>query len=279
VRAEHLLANADGGKTRLNVAFSPVLGTSGRPTFVLHSILSPFAVAPNERRTEPGTERARPGQQAGALATQLSRAEELTRQKVAEELHERVGQTLVALKLKLELLGKQGLVPRHAESVGEAIHLLDAVVEGVHSLMRESSPPFLHERGLEAAVGWLVSRVRAQHGVRIAFVCDDKRVPLGREARTFLFHALKELLTNAVKHARAKHVRMSLSAASGRAVVRVEDDGVGFDPEQQPTYRWAMGGFGLAHLSERFSAWRGQFTVESHPGHGTKVTASLPLEE
>ena len=142
------------------------------------------------------------------------------------------------------------------------------------SLTLELSPPILYEIGLEAAIEWLAERTQRDHGL-LATVCDDgQSKPLPEEFRAELFNAVRELLFNVVKHARAKSVGIRLSRCGDMYEIVIEDDGIGFEANMQVA---TSSGFGLFSIRDRISHLGGRFQVDSAPGRGCRVTLQVPL--
>ena len=108
---------------------------------------------------------------------------------------------------------------------------------------------------------------------------DDGMIkPLSADIKALLFRCVRELMSNTVKHAKAKRMIVSLTRREERVFVVVEDDGVGFDvslPGRQPE----KVGFGLFSVRERLSAVGGSYEFQSEPGRGTRITLSVPLKE
>jgi signal transduction histidine kinase len=108
----------------------------------------------------------------------------------------------------------------------------------------------------------------------ISFTAPKAPVQCHPQQAVALFRILQEALVNASKHAQARHVMVELSASAEEVVLTVRDDGKGYDPGGRES---TSGGFGVLIMRERMRALGGAFTVESRPGEGTTVRASLPL--
>jgi signal transduction histidine kinase len=139
------------------------------------------------------------------------------------------------------------------------------------------SPPILYDLGFEAAVEWLADTVREQHGILVQVSKDAHHKPMNDEIRVLLFQAVRELLFNVVKHAKAQVVKVSLDRERMNLRVQVADDGVGLgiDPKSAAA---AAQGFGLFSIRERLKHLGGNMEVESEPGRGTRVTLTVPLK-
>jgi PAS domain S-box-containing protein len=210
------------------------------------------------------------------LATQLTSAEQRTRRHVAQILHEHVQQLLVAARLRVELVEGICSDEETLTQLRAVIAIISDSIEAIRSLSVELAPPLLHDEGLPAALAWLVPRVEAQHGLEIDLRVEEGANPSAEEYRNILFHAAREFLLNVVKHSNKKHARMRLSVSPGQIRLEVADRGSGFD-------RRALGhgtaSFGLFHIRQRLEAIGGSLTIETSPGAGTSVAATLPFEK
>ena len=213
-----------------------------------------------------------------SMASELSLAEERQRRSIADGLHDRIGQTLALARIKLG-----SLRDRCADNaallvqVDEVTSLLKQMVTEIRSLTFELSPPILYEFGLEAALEWLANRMQAQHDLDCAFQCGGAASPFRQQTDVLLFQAARELLTNVVKHAHAKAVRVSVQKNDKEVRVTIEDHGIGFDTSKNVLHAKQKEGFGLFSIRERIRHLGGTFELTSDPGHGTCVSLTLPV--
>lgn len=214
------------------------------------------------------------------MALELSLAEERERRAIATELHDRIGQDLTLATIKLGMLGKEPSSPKGEQLVGETRELLNGIVRDVRSLTHRISPPILELGSLEAALKWLARQVEADYGLQVAYRsdrgdCGDNA--LSEELRSVIYHAVRELLINAAKHARATMVRVLVARGDQALRVEVIDDGVGFDACDINDNRATGDGFGLFNVRRRICHLGGSFGVQSRPGQGTRVTLAMPF--
>lgn len=217
-----------------------------------------------------------------SLASSLSLAEERERRRLAVYLHDQIGHTLALANIKLGELQKSlpgrcpEFPPGELEKTGS---LLEQAIRDTHSLTFKISSPILYELGLEAALERLTEQVQQEHGLSARFITDDRPKPLEDDVRVLVFQAVNELLVNAVKHARAQNLEVSMRREGGSLKVEVGDDGVGFQtPPTQPRRR-EQGGFGLFSIRERLRPCGGLLEVQTEPGAGTHVILTVPLAE
>jgi two-component system sensor histidine kinase UhpB len=213
-----------------------------------------------------------------ALTRQLVEADELQRRRIAGELHDRVGQSLSALNINLEIaLGMlTGAQPELKLRLADSLSLVDGTLQTIENLMAELRPPLLDEYGLAAALDLYVKEFSKRHGVRVE-VRDPEE--LGRslrpEAAIALFRIAQESLVNVAKHAEATQVRIVLAKQEGGAVLSITDDGHGFDVHDRLSHRTR---WGVTTMQERAAAVGGELHLESSPGAGTTVRVTVPGE-
>ncbi|GEM_PF-1086842 len=216
-------------------------------------------------------------EQLRSLTSDLSRTEDRERRRLAIQLHDTIGQTLMFLKMKLRLLQRS----HTDEELGEELEALRFTVEQsiteTRTLMYELSPPILYELGLKAAIEWLIGEMGSKYGLNISLEDDDTPKLISDDVRIFLFNAIRESLVNVIKHAKAKHIIISLRLADPYLQVSVKDDGIGFNVLRLNREAGREGGFGLLSVRERALRFGGSFSIESDPGKGTRVTITVPL--
>jgi signal transduction histidine kinase len=156
--------------------------------------------------------------------------------------------------------------------VEETIEDIARDIEELRALISELRPATLDQLGLVAALGDLAERV--EHGAKIEFDAELE-VDEGRldpELETVVYRLVQEALNNVAKHAGAGRVELQVRSGEDRLAVLISDDGKGFDIEGE------FSGFGLAGMRERVELAGGELQIESRPGSGTRVSASMPIE-
>ncbi|MBI4860867.1 MAG: response regulator, partial [Candidatus Riflebacteria bacterium] len=165
-----------------------------------------------------------------ALAGQLTLTEQRERQRLARLLHEHLQQLLVGAKFRVAILGRSedSAVQAAACEIG---HLLDESIRASRVMTAELSPPIVHEGGLTAGLEWLARWMKDRHDLVVELTTDDHVPSVAEDVRVLLFESVRELLFNAVKHARVGRARVELRAIEGNLVeLSVADDGPGFEP-------------------------------------------------
>lgn len=206
------------------------------------------------------------------FALHADRIEE-ERQHIARELHDEAGQALVGVKLALQVLSR--VLPSDTPHVRAPLDELRLQVNQAtarfRQLARRLRPPALDQHGLAAALAQLVHDTEQRGGFAVHLEVDgldQRRFPLHETA---VFRIVQEALTNVTAHAGATEVRVSVGETAQRLLVRVSDDGCGFDITR------SQSGLGLRGIAERAHQLGGLCDVASQPGTGTVVSVQLPL--
>lgn len=212
-----------------------------------------------------------------ALAQQSIAIQEEERRHLARELHDELGQSLTAIKVMAAAL-KQGS-EQSREAAGHILDLCDGLFGMFRGMMRRLRPSVLDELGLCASLEELAQDWRNSHpGLAVDFACEPGVDEWAGDARIHLFRIVQEALTNVVKHAGATRALIRLGSEDGpdgpAIVLRIGDDGRGFDPAASPTRR----GFGLAGMRERVAGLGGCFRLDARPGQGVAIEIRLPIQ-
>ncbi|MCX5660753.1 MAG: response regulator [Planctomycetota bacterium] len=215
-----------------------------------------------------------------ALAVEMTQAENRERRRLAQILHDHLQQLLAAAKLRLGSLDVSA--GKDTADVERIVSILDESIEAARSLAVELSPPVLYSAGLVAALHWLARWMREKHGLEVLVEADAAADVGDIDLEAFLFHAVRELLFNAVKHSGVKtaHIRLRL-AAGGMVELEIEDRGKGFIPETADVGapNRSVEGFGLLSIRERLDLLGGRIAIDSQPGRGTSISLFLPIRK
>ena len=217
-------------------------------------------------------------QQLKSLSSELLLAEERERRRIAIELHDRISQSLVISKIKLDSLGESITSKDTGKVLKEVCDSLRQTIQDTRSLTFDLSSPILYELGFEMAVSeWLTEQIEKKNGIATKFRDDGKNKALDNDISVLLFRTVRELLINVIKHAKAKHVTVSTRKVDNEIEVSVEDDGVGFNPPEVMSIPARIGRFGLFSIRERLEYLGGRIEIESGTGEGCKITVAAPL--
>lgn len=222
-------------------------------------------------------EREQMQQQLHSLSTMLAKTEERERRRIATDLHDRIIQNLVYANIKLGELRESQPEAASFNTVGEIYLNIQQTIHDLRTLTFELSPPVLYELGFLPAVRWLVQQFEGKYDITVEFQEYDVPDFINEELRIILFQALRELLTNAVKHARATFLKVSVGRDTDILKVVVEDDGIGFDSRLNTMSRKDNTGFGLFNIRQRLESVRGSMTIRSVRDAGTRIELVAPL--
>lgn len=220
-----------------------------------------------------------------ALARAVWEVQEQERRRVASELHDGLGQTLTALKMRLEGLGGRAAVsPELAAELGKTVDLASQALGEARRLAHLLRPQMLDDLGLYPALRWLGRTLGEWTGfeVRLDLVGDVPGVPpdgegrLDPELETLAFRVVQEGLTNAMKHSGARQASVRVEHRDDGLRIEVTDSGRGFDPRAVLEASEAPAGFGLQGMRDRVELTGGRLELHSRPGEGARLVAELP---
>jgi signal transduction histidine kinase len=212
----------------------------------------------------------------GKLHGRLEAAKEEERRFLAHELHDELGQSLTALKLRLQL-GGQALAVPPIEGTPQALALIDQLIARVRRISVDLRPPLLDEVGLGPALRLYLEGQAALSKVPIELEVQDRiEARLAPDLEIACFRVVQESITNALRHASAARIQVRLVRTADRVSLAVHDDGRGFDPEALAGADLA-GHLGIVGMRERVRARAGLFRLTSRPGSGTDVEIDLPV--
>ncbi|MHB8765667.1 MAG: PAS domain-containing sensor histidine kinase, partial [Deferrisomatales bacterium] len=262
VSREETIPLPDGLHTHLLVKF-PLFDEGGRVTRV-------GSIATDVTALKQAQERLR------QLSNRILQGQERERAAIARELHDELGQVLLALKMDAAWLQKRlaeadpGGAQR-AQAMGETV---DATIDEVRGIVMRLRPGVLDDLGLVAALGWLAEEFERRTDIPCTFR-HSAVPPMDDLAATATYRIAQEALTNVARHAGASQVHLELAAGDGWMVLTVRDDGRGFAAEggvDRP-------GRGVTGIRERAALAGGTVGIEVAPGGGTVLTFRLPLAD
>jgi PAS domain S-box-containing protein len=219
------------------------------------------------------TERKRTEEALRDLGGRLITAQEEERRRVARELHDDLSQRLAILSIELDQLRQK--VPKGRQELEKSIRRLSSRAQDisteVHRLSYQLHPAKLDHFGLAATVKSLCNELAEHHGININF--HDRGIPedLGKEEKLCLFRIIQESLNNVINHSEAREASVVLESTKGEVILRVSDNGRGFDETAQ------MNGLGFISMRERLRLVGGTMTIRSQPQIGTDITVSIPV--
>jgi signal transduction histidine kinase len=206
------------------------------------------------------------------LSSRLVDVQETERRAISRELHDEVGQALGALlvdigRLSSTLSGDRPEVRTQLENLKSVAERTFQSVRNIALLLR---PSMLDDLGLVAALEWQGREVSRRSEIEVSVQSESVPEDLPDEYKTYIYRLVQEALNNAVRHSGARNAKVVLERQAESIVVRVTDDGRGFDPGRSR-------GMGILGMEERVKRFGGTLQVESQPGKGATVTAELPI--
>lgn len=213
------------------------------------------------------------------LLRRTVRAQESERQRIAQELHDELGQTLTALGMGLSAISSNASRP---EKVSAQARQLQGVVRdgllGLQNLVSGLHPPQLNDLGLLPTLRWYADEVRERFGLAVTVSSRGEEAALPVDVRTVLFRIVQECLTNIIRHAQTDKAEVLVVFDEDEVRIRVEDSGCGFDVNAT-LYQSSRPCWGLLGMIERAGLVGGECHFSSLPGVGTLVEVVMPLKE
>ena len=214
------------------------------------------------------------------FARQLIASQEAERKRIAGELHDSLGQSLVIIR-NWAMLGAGQLEDNSPakEELDEINNIASRTINEVREIAYNLGPYHLERLGFENSIRDMATRVAQASGIAIATELDSLDGALSSESQMSLYRVAQEALNNVVKHSRASETRIALKRESGGVRLTVADNGQGFDPQTSKASE-ALGairpGLGLNGMAERVRLLGGALTIRSSPEQGTTVEVLLP---
>jgi len=204
--------------------------------------------------------------------------QEQERLRVSRELHDGISQILVSVKYSVETaIARIGQKRENAiEPMEKAAKRLQDAIHEVRRISRDLRPAVLDDLGLKPAIESMCAELQDRSGIRIDVKCDNIDNQLDITKKTTLYRVLQETLTNIERHADATVINISINREGQSVVMRITDNGVGFETNRYIRNRDPRAGIGLRNMRERMEFHGGGLAVRSEPDDGTKITAFIP---
>jgi len=210
-----------------------------------------------------------------SLSSRLLSIQEEERRKIARELHDGIGQSLSAVKFLIENILQKSTFAGSSSSIQSletVIPMIQNAIEEVRRIQTSLRPPILDDLGIIPTVSWfcreyqkIYSKIDIQRDIHI----EENEVP--DSLKTVIYRVLQEAMNNIAKYSQATRVRLSLKKKDEEVELVVEDNGVGFAPQEVLSEERDRRGFGLTSMRERTELSGGSFSIESEKGAGTRV--------
>lgn len=210
------------------------------------------------------------------LAAHAENIKEEERRRIAREIHDDLGQNLLALRIEADMLSVRTgeRHPRLHTRVRATVNQIDATIKSVRQIINDLRPNVL-DLGLNAAVDWQIAEFRRRTGIPCDLTETHQDIQASDRCATALFRILQESLSNILRHAHATRVQVVLRVERDWIWMSVGDNGVGLHPNghQKP------GSFGLVGIAERVNILGGTCDIHSDPGSGTTIRVAVPMRE
>lgn len=259
------------GKRWYDITLTPVFDGMNNLTAAVHVMADVTDIREAEHRQQLHNRQKQKLLQ--AISVRMTHAEEALKKRLAQELHDRVGQTITALGINLNyvqhaLAGSHPDLHMHLE---EAQSEIENISDAIRNVMAELRPAVLDDYGLAAALRGYGEKLMHRAGITVDVVdiMPERRLP--QDVEIALFRIAQEALTNISKHAHATGVTITLTASGKSVQMKIEDNGQGFDTRHVDAFR-QHGHWGLLTMRERAEGIGGHCSVSSIPGQGTIVT-------
>lgn len=265
---EHYFPTTSGGKPAyFNTRAVPLLSDDGVTGAVIIS--------------EDVTEHKRSKGRIRDLSQQLIKSQENERQRISQELHDQVAQDVSAIKINCEMLSKNELHSSEIKTnLSEISDKLKDILKTVRNMSYDLRPPSLEKLGLIETISQYCKDFSGENDINVEFFSVGMdNLSLTFEAKINLYRMVQESLNNVRKHAQASHVSIKLISSFPNIILRIEDDGKGFDTETRLLTAHEEKRMGVHSMKERVRLLQGEMRIVSIPGKGTMVVFEIPYRD
>jgi PAS domain S-box-containing protein len=227
------------------------------------------------------TQRKRNEAELRSLSQRIITAQEAERSRIAQELHDGVNQMVASVKMRLHKVQANlpALKPAAGEILSRCDRLLVKILEENRRIAHNLRPTDLDQLGLAAACTSFCAEVQSRTNLQFRCQINSQADQLPPEMKLQFFRIIQEAVNNIEKHARAKSVRLQLRFLRNSVVLKIQDDGRGFDAlNRLNVEKGPRLGLGLSNMRERALSLEGTYELISHPGQGTTIVARVPLK-
>ena len=211
------------------------------------------------------------------LARELAAAKEKERQKIADQLHDGLGQDILVAKFRLGQLADE-LPSQYREAIRAINETIDVVIRETRCIIQDLCPQQLFEFGLSSALQSLASEIRTRYGLNCTTKLESPPKPLQEDIQLVVFAAVRELLVNVVKHAQASTAKITMKCRPDFIIVEVSDNGRGFSHKRFALSDLSTGHFGLFSVRSRLVPLGGSLRMISRVGKGTRAIVAVALK-
>jgi PAS domain S-box-containing protein len=210
------------------------------------------------------------------LNMEITMIEERERRRIAEYMHDSLGQTLSLAFLKLSSIDDKKFQPEVRKQIDEIYILLTKAINESRVLTYDLSPPILYELGLIPTFKWRLEQIEKMNHLENQLVGEEIKINIKKEITIFIYRIVNELLQNVLKHAQASKIILEIAEKNGKYLISVKDNGIGFNKEKLNGKK-RLEGFGLISIKERLESLKGRLIIKSEQGLGTNATIEIPV--
>ncbi len=207
----------------------------------------------------------------------IIQTEENERKRFVADLHDDLGPILSTIKLFIDLIKKKNFKNiDEGEAVKNMEELVEKAITATRTISRNIRPNILQDFGLAAAINEFCNFINKSESLQIKLDTSNYTINHRGIEETILYHAVKELINNSLKHAKAKNVKIELKNYEKQIILYYRDDGIGFDVEQA---KKVNSGFGLNNIINKIKSIKGSVDINSSIGKGMFFIASINLDK
>lgn len=210
-----------------------------------------------------------------SIISAIIEGEEKERKRVAQELHDGLGQVISALKMQIEMVRKKLKGKEHEHQLDQSISLIMDAISEYRAISHNLLPPILEDSNLPTVLHTLCDRVNAGDKCKAIFRCSNFTIRPDKIVIREMYRISQELLNNATRHSGCKKIDVTLQEDSSNIIITVEDDGNGFDVDES---KMKSSGIGLKNLFTRVELLGGTLHFKSAKGSGTEVQLKVPKD-
>lgn len=216
------------------------------------------------------------------LSAKLIDTQEVEKKHLARELHDELGQAITAMRINIASMQRE-LMPNESAIVDARLKelgiILDDLLDQIHEMVLDLRPSLLDDLGLVPTLRWFVERSEKRLNIPIHIKLIQMEDRLDPNLETTIYRIVQEALTNVAKHAQAQSVKVSLKRDKRDIIVKVVDDGKGFNPQRQKEIDYGHPGVGLIGMKERIASFNGTMKIKSSHNKGTTLIVQIPWRE
>ena len=266
---EALLIDKDRSQVHCSITAKLIRDKHGHPVKIIGSLRNI-------------TERKQAEEHINILTQELMRTQENERQRISRDLHDNVAQELSAVKIGCETLfdNQTNITPEIRKRMSEMSIMLQEVIKAVRDLSYYLRPSGLDEMGLVQTIFQYGHDFSEDNGINVDFhSAGMKDLKLDFDTEINLYRLIQEGLANIKKHADADHVTIRLVAAFPNIILRIEDNGKGFDVQKRLATLSEEKRMGIRSMEQRAKLLHGEMEIQSKPMQGTKISITLPYKD